>query len=152
MTCEYTRPVPRSLGILGRKECGNADDFDRTPGGGGYGQNLAYWGATDGHSLGAAGAVKKAVTTQWYNGELNDYSPHFYGNEPDMSNFATWGHFSQLVWVDTTTVGCAVHYCEAGTISPNIGVWYSVCNYHPAGKFPSPVFRPHILRAGARMA
>ena len=92
------------------------------------------WGATNGDDLGESKAVARAITTQWYNGELNAYSPNFYGNEPDMGRFSVWGHFSQLVWVDTEELGCAVHYCPKGTMNDDVGVWYSVCNYFPAGK------------------
>lgn len=94
------------------------------------------WGATNGDDLGADKAVARAITAQWYNGELNAYSPNFYGREPDMSNFSVWGHFSQLVWVDTEELGCAVHFCPRGTMNADMGVWYSVCNYFPAGMSP----------------
>ncbi|KAM0281468.1 hypothetical protein ACHAQH_003498 [Verticillium albo-atrum] len=119
-------------------------EHDLTPGGGGYGQNLAMWGATDGDSLGAAKAVSQATTNMWYNGELNKYSPNFYGAEPSMSNFMEWGHFSQMVWVDSTTLGCAVHFCEKGTMDPNMGVWYTVCNYFPAGNMQG-AFADNVL-------
>ncbi|KAF3355264.1 hypothetical protein VDGD_02733 [Verticillium dahliae] len=122
-------------------------EHDLTPGGGGYGQNLAMWGATDGDSLGAAKAVSQATTNMWYNGEVNLYSPNFYGGEPDMTNFMEWGHYSQLVWVDTTTLGCAVHFCEKGTMDPNMGVWYTVCNYFPAGNMQGS-FAKNVLPPG----
>ncbi|EEY16153.1 conserved hypothetical protein [Verticillium alfalfae VaMs.102] len=122
-------------------------EHDLTPGGGGYGQNLAMWGATDGDSLGAAKAVSQATTNMWYNGELNLYSPNFYGGEPDMSNFMQWGHYTQVVWVDTTTLGCAVHFCEKGTMDPNMGVWYTVCNYFPAGNMQG-AFAKNVLPPG----
>ncbi|KAJ0144805.1 putative pathogenesis-related protein, partial [Colletotrichum tanaceti] len=104
---------------------------DMTTGGGGYGQNLAMWGATGSEGLGEAKAAQRAITEQWYNGELNLYTG--YGQaSPDMTNFLQWGHFTQMVWVDTTAVGCAVHYCAAGTLS-SIGSWYTVCNYKSQG-------------------
>ncbi|KAK1979099.1 CAP domain-containing protein [Colletotrichum cereale] len=106
-------------------------EHDMTTGGGGYGQNLAMWGATGSEDLGEAKAAQRAITEQWYNGELNLYTG--YGQDsPDMSNFLGWGHFSQLVWVDSTTVGCGVHYCSAGTLS-SIGSWFTVCNYKSQG-------------------
>ncbi|KAE9572068.1 hypothetical protein CGMCC3_g11775 [Colletotrichum fructicola] len=106
-------------------------EHDMTTGGGGYGQNLAMWGATGSESLGAAKAAQKAITEQWYNGELNLYTG--YGQaSPDMTDFLKWGHFTQMVWKDTTTVGCAVEYCAAGTLS-SIGSWFTVCNYKKQG-------------------
>ncbi|KAK1842835.1 scp-like extracellular protein, partial [Colletotrichum chrysophilum] len=106
-------------------------EHDMATGGGGYGQNLAMWGATGSESLGAAKAAQKAITEQWYNGELNLYTG--YGQaSPDMTDFLKWGHFTQMVWKDTTTVGCAVEYCAAGTLS-SIGSWFTVCNYKKQG-------------------
>lgn len=37
------------------------------------------------------------------------------------------GHFTQLVWKDTTAVGCGARYCN------NSGGWYLVCEYWPRG-------------------
>lgn len=90
------------------------------------------WGATGSENLGEAKAAQRAITEQWYNGELNLY-PGYGQASPDMTNFLQWGHFSQLVWVDTTKVGCGVYYCAAGTLS-SIGSWYTVCNYKSQGK------------------
>lgn len=123
-------------------------EHDLTPGGGGYGQNLAMWGASNGDGLGASKAVSQAISNMWYNGELNLYSPNFYGGEPDMSNFMAWGHFSQVVWVDTKQVGCAVHFCEPGTLNPSLGMWYSVCNYFPAGNMGG-AFAENVLPPGS---
>ncbi|KAK2054460.1 PR-1-like protein [Colletotrichum caudatum] len=106
-------------------------EHDMSQGGGGYGQNLAMWGATGSESLGEAKAAQRAITEQWYNGEINLY-PGYGLLSLDMSNFLSWGHFSQLVWVGSSTVGCAVNYCAAGTLS-SIGSWYTVCNYKAQG-------------------
>lgn len=45
------------------------------------------------------------------------------------------GHYTQLVWRDTTKVGCALKRCTTG--SPlGSGAWYfGVCNYDPPGNF-----------------
>jgi pathogenesis-related protein 1 len=44
------------------------------------------------------------------------------------------GHYTQVIWQDTTEVGCAVKTCETmkGGISPGTIL---VCNYSPAGNF-----------------
>ncbi|KAI9772290.1 MAG: hypothetical protein M1840_001039 [Geoglossum simile] len=39
------------------------------------------------------------------------------------------GHFTQLVWKDTKTVGCGRKQCGSST-SPS---WYVVCEYYPRG-------------------
>ncbi|KAI1747252.1 CAP domain-containing protein [Xylaria castorea] len=108
---------------------------DMTQGDGGYGQNIALWGVSSGaEKLGAAGAVKMATTNMWYDGEFNNFLPSYYGkNTPDMSNFESWGHLSQLVWAASNTVGCAVQFCPKGTAYDNLDAWFTVCNYSPPG-------------------
>lgn len=50
-----------------------------------------------------------------------------------MTLFDSWGHYSQVVWKDSTTIGCAVQACEAGTLDADYPGYFSVCNYWPAG-------------------
>ncbi|TGJ83651.1 hypothetical protein E0Z10_g5090 [Xylaria hypoxylon] len=108
---------------------------DMTQGGGGYGQNIALWGVSSGaEELGAAGAVKMATTNMWYDGEFNSFLPTYYGQAtPDMSNFESWGHLSQLVWAGTTSVGCHAQFCPKGTAYSTLDAWFTVCNYSPPG-------------------
>ncbi|KAL2395834.1 pathogenesis-related protein [Exophiala dermatitidis] len=100
---------------------------DTSTGGGGYGQNIG------------AGAppsdIPAMITNEMYNGEINYYPA--YGVEPDMSNFEKWGHYSQIVWKSTTSVGCATQYCPNGLANVGSGVspYFTVCNYSPAGNF-----------------
>ncbi|KAK0709952.1 CAP domain-containing protein, partial [Lasiosphaeria miniovina] len=55
-----------------------------------------------------------------------------WGNERDLYNFADpgfghdTGHFTQLVWKNTTDVGCSRRLCGATG-------WYLVCEYFPRG-------------------
>jgi len=42
------------------------------------------------------------------------------------------GHFTQLVWKGTTTVGCARVDC-AGNAGGNVEGWFVVCEYYPPG-------------------
>ncbi|TCS42647.1 CAP domain-containing protein [Reinekea marinisedimentorum] len=46
------------------------------------------------------------------------------------------GHYTQIVWSDTTEVGCAVSYCSSleNTGWSNGGYFY-VCNYSPGGNY-----------------
>ncbi|KAK1781167.1 CAP domain-containing protein [Copromyces sp. CBS 386.78] len=110
---------------------------DLTPGGGGYGQNIAMWGSSNTQVVldkGAAKAGAQATTNMWYNGELPLWPASNYGNDnPDTSNFESWGHFSQLVWKESKEVGCYTQYCPKGTMSTQMDVWYTVCNYYPPG-------------------
>lgn len=97
--------------------------------GGGYGQNIAA--GVDGDS------VARVITDMFYNGEVNYYE-NLYGQEsPDMSNFESWGHFSQIVWATTTKVGCATQYCSGGLANTgsNVPPYFTVCNYDPPGNY-----------------
>lgn len=97
------------------------------------------WGSNaDPEAFGATASVARAASNGWYNGELNDFPTSDYGKDsPDMSNFEKWGHFSQLVWKGTEKVGCHSQFCPPGTMS-ELGSWYTVCNYFPAGMCPIP--------------
>lgn len=50
--------------------------------------------------------------------------------KPDFSE-AT-GHFSQVVWKSTTSVGCGRKLCD-GKGNPSSPGWYVVCEYFPPG-------------------
>ncbi|CAK7234652.1 hypothetical protein SCUCBS95973_009008 [Sporothrix curviconia] len=108
---------------------------NQTVGGGGYGQNIASYGSSANlASASAATFVNRAVTDQWYNAELPLYPTSGYGQStPDLTNFESWGHFSQVVWVASTQIGCASQYCAAGTIFPSFNSWFTVCNYQATG-------------------
>lgn len=44
------------------------------------------------------------------------------------------GHYTQLVWRDTTSVGCAVQKCTTGSPFSISKTWYfAVCDYSPPG-------------------
>lgn len=105
---------------------------DLSPGGGNYGQNIAMYASSDENALDEKTAVAQAITNMWYNSELDLYPG--YGSNPDMTNFEGWGHFSQIVWSEQSVVGCAVQKCAPDTMESGMTAWYTVCNYHPAGK------------------
>lgn len=52
-----------------------------------------------------------------------------------MTNFESWGHFTQVVWQDTSTVGCATQLCASGTIFSGAKSYFTVCNYANAGNY-----------------
>jgi len=109
---------------------------DLSPGGGGYGQNIAMYGASNIDSNGGAHAAAQAITDMWYYSEVGLYPRSAYGrSNPDMGSFHDWGHYTQVVWHSTTKIGCASKLCPAGTIVGGMASWYTVCNYYPPGNF-----------------
>lgn len=107
--------------------------FYRDQGNGGYGQNLASWGATSDIDGLKNKAAAGGITNQWYDSEMSNWA--FYGQEnpPSDMNIDLYGHFTQVVWKDSTKVGCATVKCPAGTVL-SFPSWYTVCNYNPQGK------------------
>lgn len=98
--------------------------------GGGYGQNIAAGPPPD--------FVNKIITNMFYNHE----EPYFHGQygkaKPDMKNFEHWGHFSQLVWKDSTSVGCHTTNCAGRRgklkgVGNGVHPYFTVCNYHNRG-------------------
>ena len=57
-------------------------------------------------------------------------------NVSDFCGVAACGHFTQIIWATTYKVGCAVNFCETGTVS-RFPATYLVCNYASAGNFVS---------------
>jgi len=78
------------------------------------------------------------ITNAMYNGEMPNY-PEYGVDNPDMTNFSKWGHFSQIVWKATTSVGCYTQYCPNGLANTGSGVspYFTVCNYSPQGRTAS---------------
>ncbi|KIW94294.1 uncharacterized protein Z519_05610 [Cladophialophora bantiana CBS 173.52] len=96
--------------------------------GGGYGQNIgAGYPATP---LG----IGQFITEGLYNGEVNNYV--YYGMEPPLNTLSQWGHFTQIVWKSTNSVGCYTADCSSGGLAnagPPIPAYFTVCNYAPPG-------------------
>ena len=67
----------------------------------------------------------------WYEGEIDYYdyeTGDFVDNAPANAQI---GHFTQMVWDDTTNIGCGESRIERD------GWWYlySTCRYNPPGNF-----------------
>ncbi|HRP69895.1 MAG TPA: CAP family protein [Turneriella sp.] len=89
-----------------------------------YGENI-FW-------ISGRTPTGNDVVDAWYN-EIKDYNY----NRPGFSMKV--GHFTQVVWKDTTQIGCGSARSATGGI-------YVVCNYNPpgnySGRFPANVLRP----------
>lgn len=101
----------------------NGCNYGHNPGRGFVGENIFA-------STSPYGA--RAVVGQWaaevanYNYATNTCTPG-----------QVCGHYTQLVWRNTTSVGCAVRQCTTGSpFSGWSGPWYFVvCDYSPPGNF-----------------
>jgi hypothetical protein len=76
-----------------------------------------------GENLAAGYASVQASIDGWVD-EVTQYS----FSSPGFAE-AT-GHFTQVVWVDTTSVGCGRTFCDG---KDGTSGWYLVCEYYPAG-------------------
>jgi hypothetical protein len=108
-------------------------------GGGGYGQNIAAGAPADN--------VTSVISDLFYNGEIGNYAG-MYGqatpaNIDDTTAFDGYGHYTQIVWVGTTHVGCATVDCTGrgngpqglGNVGSNVPPHFTVCNYSPPGNY-----------------
>ncbi|KAJ5553969.1 PR-1-like protein [Penicillium frequentans] len=118
----------------------------------GYGQNLAGSAPT--------ASLAQHISEFWYDDELRNFDP-YYGQATPGGDLSTYGHFTQVLWKDTTKVGCATVDCRGSAL----GMWYTVCNYFPRGnvlgRFDRSVMRPNgrqtnsdgtsdLIKAGSR--
>jgi len=81
----------------------------------------------------------------WTTGELSEYTPErgWYENEIDYYDYETGGfvanapsnaqigHFTQMVWDNTTNIGCG----ESRIERDGRKYVYSTCRYNPPGNF-----------------
>ncbi|KAH7126271.1 CAP domain-containing protein [Dactylonectria estremocensis] len=112
--------------------CVFAHDMDQ--GTADYGQNIASWGSTGDISDLQNKCGAQSVTNQWYNSEMDNWSYYGQENPPSSLDLDLYGHFTQVVWKDTTKLGCATALCAAGTMY-DFEAWYTVCNYNPQGNY-----------------
>ena len=80
-----------------------------------YGENI-YWGGGTNWTPTALDAV-----ADW-----GDEKNNFDANTCGCKGGAACGHYTQMVWKNTTMVGCGVTKCPDGNV-------IVVCNYDPAG-------------------
>jgi hypothetical protein len=104
----------------------------RAAGDGKYGQNIGYGALPE--------DVPFLITNMMYNDEIELYQ--WYGSEPPpMTDSGTeWGHYTQIVWKDTTEVGCATVNCSGFNNAPDdVRPFFTVCDYYPVGTSQEPM-------------
>jgi len=98
--------------------------------GGGYGQNIAAGIYAD--------KVGEVITGLFYNNEFPIFQSYFGYDQPNMASFEKWGHLTQVVWKDTTSVGCYTADCSGqglANVGSNTPAKFTVCNYDPPGNY-----------------
>ncbi|KAI6800561.1 hypothetical protein KC363_g1092 [Hortaea werneckii] len=96
--------------------------------GGQYGENLAQ------------GYLSPTIAVDAWAGEEADYNY----NKPQFQE--STGHFTQLVWQNTTSVGCGASYCRS-TGDESVSGWFLVCEYNPPGNVKGN-FRQQVSKPG----
>jgi len=113
---------------LAKTQCGNGD---HDPDLGDVGENLFSAGTTDPQAPPVSGA--EAVAS-WVV-EKADYSYPSNTCKPG----ADCGHYTQVVWRDTTKVGCGRATCNADDMFQT----HWVCRYSPAGNMNTDTTKPY---------
>lgn len=108
---EVAKSAQKWADELGRRGCEMKHSSDRE-----YGENI-FW---------SSGTERRAdyVTDSWGK-EIKYYRK---GTKITYSNYSKFGHYTQMVWSNTTEIGCGRARCSHGK-----EVW--VCQYNPAGNF-----------------
>lgn len=79
-------------------------------------------------------AARGAIDIGWYNREAPFFTEYGSATPSDLqSKGDTYGHFTQLVWKESSRLGCASYLCAPGTIKKDYQAWNTVCNYDPPG-------------------
>ncbi|PBP25853.1 PR-1-like protein [Diplocarpon rosae] len=86
--------------------------------------NLVHSKGSTGENL-AAGYANVSASVDAWGLERKDYN---FGKPTGFSDKT--GHFTQLVWSNTTSVGCGVSSCQGVNNTPG---FYVVCEYYPPG-------------------
>ncbi|OAP62583.1 hypothetical protein AYL99_01810 [Fonsecaea erecta] len=101
-----------------------------------YGHNTTAGSGDYGQNIGAgytSSQVPVMIGDDMYNKEMPNYPLPYGLDDPDTSNFDSWGHFSQIVWKGTQQVGCATQFCPNGVVGAEFTQYFTVCNYYPPG-------------------
>lgn len=88
-----------------------------------YGENIFWQQQTGGDTNGFVSTPSDAVF--WWAAEEKYYNY----NKNTCDKGEQCGHYTQIVWADTTEVGCGVSYCQGK--DKRTDIW--VCRYNPPG-------------------
>lgn len=73
------------------------------------------------------------ISNMWYDGEILNFPAYGQGKlDTSGDAFQGWGHFSQVVWSTTESIGCGSAPCAPST-SISSG-YFVACLYYPPGK------------------
>jgi hypothetical protein len=100
-----------------------------------WGENLASFGIMGGSGFEPNGSPERTVALWESELACYTYGPFEPGTNATCTDacaiYGGCGHYTQLVWRDTTRVGCGVADCRRGPWRKS----YWVCNYDPTGNF-----------------
>ena len=116
-------PLSWDAGIAGGSQAWANGCSPMHSGAPGLGENLYY----------SAGSVPTPATAvaSWES-ESTDYTYAAIGDP--VNDFNEIGHYTQLVWANTTLVGCGVTHCTTNSPFPGFPEWdFVVCRYSPQG-------------------
>jgi hypothetical protein len=84
-------------------------------------------------------SINTVISDQFYNNEVGEFVDYGQATPADFnSKFEAYGHFTQVVWVGSTSVGCASVDCSGkglANVGSDVPPIFHVCNYMPAGNF-----------------
>ena len=100
-----------------------------------YAHNKSFGDGEYGQNIGAGYPPDRTpgmITNDMYNREIELYPG--YGIEPPEGGEG-YGHFTQMVWKNTSQVGCATVKCDTlGNTGEGVQPYFTVCNYYPPGE------------------
>ena len=112
--------------------------------GGGYGQNIAAGAGPE--------DIGSVITDLFYNSEVRAFEPYYGQPTPKIpgnfeAGFDGFGHFTQIVWKETSEVGCATFDCSGagkgpkglGNVGSSVPPFFTVCNYKGPGMSSLPL-------------
>ena len=94
-------------------------DWNHNPSRGNYGENIAA----------ATSPLTPAAVVAMWAAEASNYDYATNGCS------GVCGHYTQIVWRDTTSVGCAIQKCTSGSPFGSSTWYFAVCDYAPPGNF-----------------
>lgn len=95
-----------------------------------------YWGENLAASTASSNDVEEAEkrTRSWI-GEKIDWNCGNVGGGSDCRAGKPCGHLTQVIWHDSTEIGCAIQHCTTGSPFGG-GSWvFTVCQYHKGGNY-----------------